>query len=78
MNNVFNLGGDGVTKLDLNATVTMQNILRDVELEGFVIAGYTKDGQEFFSSTYASGPEALWLLERCKKMLMEVVDDECT
>lgn len=75
MSNVFNLGSGGLTTIDLNPTVTLQNILRDVELEGFVIAGYKKDGEEFFSSTYASGPEALWLLERCKKMLLETVDE---
>lgn len=71
---VVNLGR-GITDRDLNATVTLQNILRDVELEGFVIAGYTEDGEEFFSSTYASGPEALWLLERCKQQLLEIVDE---
>ena len=62
----------GVDTRDLNATVTLQNILRDVNLEGFVIVRYTEDGEEFFSSTYASGPEALWLLERCKKQLLDV------
>ncbi len=64
----------GVDTRDLNATVTLQNILHEVELEGFVMAGYTANGEEFFSSTYADGPTALWLLERCKKMLLEAGD----
>lgn len=68
---VVNLA-QGITDRDLNATVTLQNILRDINLAGFVIAGYTEDGEEFFSSTYASGPEALWLLERCKQQLLDV------
>jgi hypothetical protein len=40
------------------------------KLEGFVLVGYDTDGEEFFSSTYADGGTALWLLERCKTMLL--------
>lgn len=37
-----------------------------------MILGYDKDGQEFFSSTYADGGVVLWLMERLKKQLLEV------
>ena len=60
----------GITKLDLNADTTLENLKG--KLEGFVIVGYTPDEQEFFASTYADGGTALWLLERLKKQLLEV------
>ena len=46
------------------------------ELTGFVLAGYGPDGSEFFSSTYSDGPEALWLLERCKRALLSHGDPQ--
>lgn len=71
MSNVIPIGG--VTKLDLNADVVLENTKG--KLEGFVIAGYTTEGEEWFASTYAEGGTALWLLERCKKILLEQDDD---
>lgn len=61
-----------VTRLDLDADSTLENLAG--KLEGFVLAGYDKDGNEFFSSTYSDGAEALWLLERCKMALLNQVD----
>lgn len=66
----------GITKLDLDPDVVLENLKG--KLEGFVIVGYEKgdDGNtEFFSSTYADGGTALWLLERCKAMLMRAGDE---
>ena len=60
----------GITKLDLTADITLENLKG--KLEGFVIVGYTPEGEEFFASTYADGGTALWLLERLKKQLLEV------
>lgn len=40
-------------------------------LEHVVILGYDKGGNEYFASTYADGGNVLWLLERCKKALLE-------
>ncbi|MCB0247463.1 MAG: hypothetical protein KDI07_02715 [Anaerolineae bacterium] len=59
-----------ITRLDLNADLTLKNLAG--KLDGFVLAGYDKDGNEFFSSTYADGGDALWLLERCKLALLTV------
>lgn len=61
-----------VTSLDLDADLTLKNL--EGKLEGFVLAGYDKDGNEFFSSTYADGADALWLIERFKKALLEQAD----
>lgn len=68
MNNVVTL--PVLTRLDLDADRTLENLIG--RLEGFVLAGYDKDGNEFFSSTYADGGDALWLLERCKQCLLSV------
>lgn len=64
----------GITKLDLTPDIILENLKG--KMEGFVIMGYTEDGEEYFSSTYADGGTALWLMERCKKALLSHGDDE--
>lgn len=64
----------GITKLDLTPDIILENLKG--KMEGFVIMGYTEDGEEYFSSTYADGGTALWLLERCKKALLSQGDTE--
>ena len=63
----------GITKLDLDPDIILEN--NKGKLEGLVIIGYDKDGGEYFASTYADGGTVLWLLERCKKMLLELGDE---
>jgi hypothetical protein len=63
-----------ITTLDSDADLTLKNL--DGKLKGFVLAGYDLDGNEFFSSTYADGGDALWLIERFKKALLDNVDEE--
>jgi hypothetical protein len=63
---------NGITRLDLEADRTLENLKG--KLQGFIIAGYTPDGEEFFASTYADGGDALWIAERFKKALLEIVD----
>jgi len=58
-----------ITRLDLDADRTLEN--HKGKIEGFVMVGYDKDGKEFFSSTYADGGKALWLLERLKIQLLK-------
>lgn len=72
MSNVIPLGC--VTRLDLEPDMVLENLKG--KLEGFVIVGYTTEGGEVFSSTYADGGTALWLLERGKKMLLEIGDGD--
>ncbi|MEY4720052.1 MAG: Paracoccus phage vB PmaS-R3 [Pseudomonadota bacterium] len=63
----------GITKLDLPADHVIESALG--KLEGVVILGYDKDGQEYFASSYADGGDMLWLLERAKKALLEMGDE---
>jgi len=60
----------GVTRLDL----PLDRVLDAAKetLEGVVIMGWTTDGEEYFASTYSDGGTVLWLVERMKKMLLEV------
>jgi hypothetical protein len=58
----------GITRLDLSPDIVLENLKG--KLEGFVLVGYTTDGEEFFSSTYADGGTALWLMERGKTALL--------
>lgn len=64
----------GETTLALDADWTLGRLKG--ELSSFVLAGYDKDGKEFFSSTLAGDKrgEVLWLLERFKKALLEMED----
>ena len=45
------------------------------KLDKVVISGYTKDGKEYFASSTADGPDVLWLLERCKRNLLNIEGD---
>ena len=58
---------NNLTRLDIPSERVLAII---PELEGVVIAGYMKDGSEWFASSYADGGTALWLLERCKQKLL--------
>lgn len=63
----------GITRLDLEPDVILENLKG--KLQGFVLCGYTKEGEEFFSSTYADGGDALWLMKRCEKALLSIGDE---
>ena len=64
----------GVTYLDLPADKILEGA-KD-KLEGVIVMGYTKDGNEYFASSYADGGDALWLMERFKMALLSVPDEE--
>ena len=64
---------NGITSLDLDPDVVLEHTKG--KLEGFLIAGYDKDGNEYFASTYADGGDVLWLLERMKLRLLSVVEE---
>ncbi len=63
---------NGITKLDLPADTILKGNFG--KLESVVIMGYDKDGNEVFASSFADGSEVLWLAERIKCKLMEIVD----
>jgi len=59
-----------VTKLELPVDRVLEAAKE--QLEGVVILGYDNDGNSYFASTYADGGDVLWLLEKCKKALLDV------
>lgn len=63
----------GITTLDLDPDRVLESALG--KLDGVVVVGFDKDGQEYFASSYADGGDVLWLFERAKKKLLEMPDD---
>ena len=61
-----------VTRLDLDADMVLENLKG--KLEGFVYAGWDKEGLFYAGSTYADGGDTLWLLEQCKRQLLKSRD----
>ena len=59
----------GITKLDQPPDRVLERSMG--ELEGVVVMGYDKDGDEYFCSSYADGGTVLWLMERLKTKLLE-------
>ncbi len=57
-----------VTTIDLDPDVVLEN--NKGQLEGFIFAGYDKDGEIVMGSTYADGGTVLWLLEKMRKQLL--------
>ena len=68
--NVINFGGG--TFLDLPPDRVLKAATG--KLEGVVLLGYDKEGNEYFASSYGSATEMLWLLERAKKRLLETCE----
>jgi hypothetical protein len=58
----------GITKLDLDPDVILERAKGT--LEGVVIMGFGREGEEVFASSYADGGTVLWLTERCKQRLL--------
>lgn len=61
----------GITRHDLDPDLILREAIG--KLEGVVITGFDKDGNSYCASSYADGGDVLWLLEICKKALMEAV-----
>ena len=75
MGEVVNL--EVVTTLDLPAEkVLVAAIAHD--LKEAVVIGTREDGSLYFAGTSSDGPQVLWLLERARRKLMDIVDDDGT
>lgn len=64
----------GDTKLD----VPVENVLQgaqEANLDDVVVLGLDARGGVYFASTYGAAPDTLWLLERCRKRLIEMSDE---
>jgi hypothetical protein len=69
MSNVHTL--NMVTRLDLPVERILDGATK-AKLESVVVMGYRDDGTEYFASSYADGGDVLWLMERCKRKLMDI------
>ena len=58
--------------------ITVDRVLEDAigELNEVVVIGTHKDGREYFASSLADGPNVNWMLDRAKKALIEIVDQD--
>lgn len=66
---------DNITSLD----IPVERVLRkadEADLQSVVVIGYDQNGDEYFASSVAGGPEILWALERAKLRLLQIVDGE--
>ena len=62
------------TSLDIHADTVLKEAIG--ELNEVVIVGTRKDGQEYFASSIADGPNVNWMLDRAKKALLDIADEE--
>ena len=63
-----------VTRLDIDPDRILNAAVG--ECDSVVIIGYDKDGDEYFASSIADGGTVLWLIERMKKQLLDVPDQD--
>ena len=59
----------GITKLDLPPDRVLESAIG--KLDQVLILGFDKNGDEYFASSQADGGDVMWLMERCKKQLLE-------
>lgn len=59
----------GITKLDLDPDLVLEGAKG--KLEGLLIVGWDLEGEFYGASTFADGPTLLWLMEVCKKRLLD-------
>ncbi|MGI9490490.1 MAG: hypothetical protein ACR2RF_32275 [Geminicoccaceae bacterium] len=65
---------DGITCLDIPPDRILERAKG--ELQDVIVIGYDHEGEEYFASSKADGGSVLWLLERFKKRLLEMGDDQ--
>ena len=63
-----------VTRLNLPVDRILEGAIG--KMESLIIIGYTKEGNEYFASTYSDGGDVLWLLERCKQDLLNPMEED--
>lgn len=64
-----------VTRLNLPPRRVLEAALAS-NVTSVVVMGYDENGNEYFASSIADGGDVLWLMERCKKLLLDVPDRE--
>lgn len=61
----------GVSRIDTPVESVMK-VAADRGLSDVVVVGWDAEGEFYFASSYAAGPEVLWLLALAQKRLLEV------
>lgn len=73
MSKVIELGC--ITKLEIPCEKLLKKAI-DSNLTTVLILGYNKDGSLYFASSHADGGDIMWLMEKAKKELLEITDNE--
>ena len=60
---------NNVTRLDIPVDRVLE--AAKTKMTGVVLLGWNEDGELYFASTFADGGEVLWLLEKCKQLLLK-------
>lgn len=63
----------GPTRLNIDPQTVLLAALNN-RLQNVVIMGTDREGYEYFAGNLTDGKEILWLLERCKRRLMNTAD----
>lgn len=63
----------GITRHNLPADRVVESIPKD--MTDVVVIGYDADGEFYFASSVADGPEVLWRLEQAKLALLRIEAD---
>ena len=61
----------GITPYNMVPDVMIEGA-KKADLEGVIILGVDKQGEFFFSSSYADGADVLWWLEMARLKLMDI------
>ena len=59
----------GITTLDREPDFILQQAVG--KLQGVIVIGFDHEGEFYGASNYADGGNAIWLLEVCKKRILE-------
>jgi len=62
-----------VTRLDIPVKRVLK-AAKGAKLQAAVVIGYDAEGEFYFASSYAGGPDVLWLLDRARRALHETTD----
>jgi hypothetical protein len=60
-----------ITRLNIPPERVLKSAL-ERDLQSVVVLAYDADGEEYFASSLSDGGTVLWLMERCKKMLLDM------
>lgn len=72
MAHIISFTGD--TRLDIDPDRILQEL--HGQLDAFVLGGITKDGDDIFVVTFASLPEAFWMVEKLRDDIKQRGDPE--